>query len=313
MPSAAPSPIVGCDVGKTSIAVFDSRAGHSFCVHNSPAALTAFARSLEPNCLVVCEATGGYEAELIAALLDAGRPVHRADPSKVKAFIRSFGTLGKTDAIDARALAQYGQERHARLPRWQPADAQRDRLHTLVMTRRDLVASRLAWANRLDPPTAAPAQPFIAPVIAMFEQQIQAIDREIAALIAAEVSLARAVATLRTICGIGPKTAAALVALMPELGRLDRRRIAALAGLAPHPRQSGGADAYRRVHGGRAEVKRVLFMAALSAARHNPVLRSFRQRLIAAGKKPIVAVVAVMRKLIVICNARLRETPPVAA
>src|SRR5208282_1706031 len=101
------------------------------------------------------------------------------------------------------------------------------------------------------------AQLFIAPVIAMFEQQIQAIDREIAALIAAEISLARAVATLRTICGIGPKTAAALV-------RLDRRRIAALAGLAPHPRQSGGADAYRRVHGGRAEVKRVLFMAALT-------------------------------------------------
>lgn len=312
MSSASPKAVIGCDVGKTDIVAFDSRNERTSRIRNTPEDLADFAASLDPSCLVVCEATGGYEAHLLAAMVNAGRPVHRADPSRVKAFIRSLGTLGKTDGIDARALMQYGLERYDRLARWQPADAHRDRLRTLVMTRRDLVAARLAWANRLDAPVAEPARPFIAPVIAAFDQQIQAIDREIQAITAAEASLARAVTILRTIRGIGPKTAAALIALMPELGQLDRRRIAALAGLAPHPRQSGSADAYRRVHGGRPEVKRVLFMAALTAARHDPVLRHFYQRLIAAGKKPMVALVALMRKLIVICNARLRDAPALA-
>jgi transposase len=310
--SCAPKAVIGCDVGKTEIVTFDSRTQHSMPIANTPQALADFAASLDPGCLVVCEATGGYEAHLLAAMAQVGQPVHRADPSKVKAFIRSLGRLGKTDRIDARGLTQYGLERYDRLARWQPAEAQRDRLRTLVMTRRDLVATRLAMANRLDAPIAEPARPFIEPVIATFDQQIQAIDRAIAAITAAEASLAQAITILRTIGGIGPKTAAALVALMPELGRLDRRRISALAGLAPHPRQSGSADKYRRVHGGRPEVKRVLFMAALVAARHNPALRQFYQRLLHAGKKPMVALVAVMRKLIVICNARLREAQALA-
>lgn len=307
MPAIAPNAVIGCDVGKNHIVAFDSRTQRSSHIPNTPEHLAAFAATLDPSCLVVCEATGGYEAHLLDAMVKAGQPVHRADPSKVKAFIRSFGTLGKTDRIDARALAQYGLERHSRLPRWQPTDAHRDRLRTLVMTRRDLVVARLAWANRLDAPIAEPARAFIEPVIATFDQQIRAIDQEIQAITAAEASLARAINVLRTIRGIGPKTAAALVALMPELGRIDRRRVAALAGLAPHPRQSGAADAYRRVHGGRPEVKRVLFMAALTAARHDLVLSQFYQRLIAAGKKPMLALIALMRKLIVICNARLRD------
>ena len=121
-------------------------------IANEPRALFDFAASLDPACFVVCEATGGYEGDLLAALIAAGVPAHRADARKVKAFIRSFGTLGKTDAIDARALARYGKDRHAELPLWQARDRDRLRLQALVLTRRDLVRDRLAYANRAPPP-----------------------------------------------------------------------------------------------------------------------------------------------------------------
>jgi len=301
-----PHAFIGCDVGKSSIVVFDGRCNRVSTIANQPEAVAAFAAGLDPTCLVICEATGGHEALLLDAVSRAGGAAHRADARKVKAFIRSHGTLGKSDAIDARALTRYGQERHATLPRWQPADAARQRLHALVMARRDMVAARTAWNNRQLAPGATAAMAFTAPIVACLDAQLQAIDAAIEALIAASQPLAQTVRCLRGIAGIGAKTAAALVALMPELGRLGRRQAAALAGLAPHPNQSGQTDRYRRTRGGRPEVKQALFMAALSAARHHPALRSFHQRLIARGKKPIVALVAVMRKLIVLCNARLR-------
>jgi transposase len=275
-----PTRFIGCDVGKAEIVIFDSRTGHTTKISNTGAALARFAASLDPDGLVICEATGGYEAALLDALVTAGRPVHRADARKVKAFIRSLGTLGKSDAIDACALARYGSERHDRLARWQPRDHQRDRLHLLVTARRELVRERVAYRNRLQAPGMAPIEPRLRRILA-------ALDAEIA--------------------GIGPATAAQLTALMPELGTLGRRQAAALAGLAPHPRQSGTKDAYRRTRGGRPEVKHALFMAALAATRHNPTLRNFYQRLKSNGKKPIVALIAVMRKIIVIANARIRD------
>lgn len=303
----SPTAFIGCDVGKAEIVTFDSRTGRSRSCRNTAEALARFAQSLDESCLVICEATGGYEAELLAAVVGAGRAVHRADAGKVKAFIRSFGTLGKTDRIDARALARYGEERHARLALWQPQDAERDRLHRLVMLRRDLVAQRTAWGNRAGAPGATELDRYIQPLLACLEAEIAAVDAEVARLIDSSASLRRDAAALCGIAGIGPRTAAALIALLPELGRLNRRQVAALAGLAPHPRQSGTSNAYRRVKGGRPEVKRSLFMAALVAGQHNPSLRAFRQRLIAQGKKPLVALVAVMRKLIVMANAVLRE------
>jgi transposase len=302
-----PTRFIGCDVGKANIVVFDSATCRSQTVPNNAAALSAFALTLDPTCLVVCEATGGYEAPLLAAALLAGCPAHRADARKVKAFIRSFGLLGKTDAIDARALARYGTERQASLTRWKAPDESRDRLQALVLTRRDFVAQRQACTNRLAAPGAAPVTAHLRALLDCLSDQIDALDRDIAALIGTETALAKADAALRAIIGIGPKTAAALLALMPELGHLNRRQAAALAGLAPHPNQSGTADRYRRVRGGRPEVKRVLFMAALVAAKRNQTLRVFYQRLCQAGKKPLVALVAVMRKLVIIANATLRD------
>jgi transposase len=211
-----------------------------------------------------------------------------------------------TDAIDARALARYGQEREPRLMRWQPPDHAREQLQALVLTRRDLVAERQACSNRLAAPGTGVVQPYLAKLEACLREQIAAIGEAIEALIHKHTPLKAATETLRSVSGIGATTAAALVALMPELGRLDRRQAAALAGLAPHPNQSGATNAYRRTKGGRPEVKRSLFMAAMSAIKHNKILKAFYQRLKDNGKKPIVALIAVMRKLIVICNAMLR-------
>lgn len=163
LPTDPPTRFIGCDVGKTSIAVFDSHDGRAITLPNRREALLAFAEDLDAACLVVCEATGGYEDVLLEAMLAAGRHAHRADARKVKAFIRSFGTLGKSDAIDARALAQYGAERHARLARWRTPDPQRDRLQALVATRQDLVAQRVACRNRSKAPGAAAVKAYSTP------------------------------------------------------------------------------------------------------------------------------------------------------
>lgn len=305
--ATTPTSFVGCDVGKSEIIVFDSRTERTMSVCNQSRALAEFASALEPGVLVICEATGGYEALLLDALITAGRTAHRADARKVKAFIRSFGILGKSDTIDARALARYGSERHDRLARWQPRERERDQLQLLVTTRRELVQQRVACRNRLHAPGIAHVEARWQRLVAALDAEIAGLDADIQALLSASQTLQRTVTVLRSIPGIGPATAANLAALMPELGTMRRRQAAALAGVAPHPKQSGSKDAYRKTRGGRPDVKHALFMAALAAARHNPNLRAFYHRLIANGKKPIVAIVAVMRKLIVIANAKLRD------
>jgi transposase len=280
--ATTPSQFVGCDVGKASIVVFDQRSGTTHSIENTPDALHRFATELDPTCLVVCEATGGYEAALLDALTRAGRPAHRADARKVKAFIRSFGTLGKTDAIDAQHLAQYGRERHTSLIRWQPPEPARLHLQALVLVRRDLVADRVAWNNRQQAPTAAYASAAIAAMVACINAQIDTVNTQIEQLLNDVQPLARARDVLRTIKGIGPIVSVSLLALMPELGSIDRRHAAALA---PHPKQSGNSNAYRRTKGGRPEIKRILFTAAMAARRFNPQLKAFFNRLVADGKK----------------------------
>jgi transposase len=307
---ATPSRFIGCDVGKPAIVAVDAATGRAYSIANEPQALSDFAALLDPTCFVVCEATGGYENALLAALVAAGVPAHRADARKVKAFIRSFGTIGKTDSIDARALARYGKDRWAELAPWQARDRERLRLQALVLARRDMVRDRLAYANRRAAPGAEPAHAYLDALLESFDAQIKAIDADVNALTAQCEPIAHAVKTLVAIKGVGAKTAAALIALMPELGSLPRRQAAALAGLAPHPKQSGATEAYRRTRGGRPEVKRVLFMAALSARKHNPNLKAFYERLVLAGKKPLVAITAIMRKLVVIANAKLKTAKP---
>ena len=298
---------IGCDVGKTAL-VFSSLGETSTkAIPNTKAAISAFISKLDANCLVVCEATGGHEALLLTCLAVQNIPAHRADARKVKAFIRSYGVLGKTDDIDARQLALYASERHTQLALWQEPNRNAQELQSLILTRQDLVADRVAWNNRLKAPGASAAAPRIKAMLSAIKTQIAAIERDIAATIKASANLTQILNTLSTIKGIGITTAATIIALMPELGTMDRRQTAALAGLAPHPKQSGATNAYRRTKGGRPNVKKAIFMAAMSASKHNPQLKPTYQRLINAGKKPIVALTAIMRKLIVIANAKIRD------
>jgi transposase len=302
---------IGCDVGKTAL-VFSSLGETSTqTIPNTKAAVSGFVSKLDTNCLVVCEATGGHEALLLSCLSAADIPAHRADARKVKAFIRSYGVLGKTDDIDAKQLALYASERHNQLALWQEPNRNAQDLQSLILTRQDLVADRVAWNNRLKAPgtvkgTTA-AAPRIKAMLKAIKAQIAAIERDIAATIKASKHLTKTLDVLSTIKGVGITTAATIIALMPELGTMDRRQAAALAGLAPHPKQSGATNAYRRTKGGRPNVKKAIFMAAMSASKHNPQLKPAYQRLINAGKKPIVALTAIMRKLIVIANAKIRD------
>jgi hypothetical protein len=202
---ATPSRFIGWDVGKTAIVVFDTASGRTYAVANTPEALSGFAASLEATCFVVCEATGGYERDLLAALIAAGVPACRADARKVKAFIRSFGTLGKSDAIDANALARYGLDRYAELPLWSAREPERERLQALVLARRDLVKDRLAYANRRAAPAAEPVHPYLQALVESFEAQINAIEADIKTLCAACEPIAKAVNVLVAIPGVGQK------------------------------------------------------------------------------------------------------------
>lgn len=303
---------IGVDVGKSMLVVHDTRTGRLGEVANTPKAVRAFVKTIGPNCLIVCEATGGHEALLLSCALQAGAAAHRADAAKVKAFIRSFGRLGKSDRIDCRGLSDYGKERCAILAPWRKPDEVCQQLQTLVERRADLTAMRAAEKNRAGAPAASPACAKILSascraILAALTKQIDALEEKIKALIKQDESLAQSADTMRHIPGVGFVTAASLLALMPELGTLPRRKAAALAGLAPHPDDSGKRAGHRSVKGGRPQVKAVIFMAALAASRGASEMGDYYRRLITDGKKPMVALTALMRKLIVRLNARLRD------
>ena len=299
--------VLGCDVGKDTIVVFDSQTATLVNVANRRAAVTRFLTRLDGTPFLVCEATGGHEDILLAVATARGLPVHRADPRKASAFIRSLRSYGKSDPIDARGLARYGLERHRELPRWRPPPPAQTRLRALVRLRACLVQDRADYRRRLQAPGNGPDKGHIRRVVGSFTRQIAAVEKDIAQCVQDDPRLTRTVDLIKAIPGCGIVTAITLTALMPELGQLSRRQAAALAGLAPHPRQSGQTDAYRRVRGGRREVKNALFMAALAARRYHTELSAKFRDLTTRGKKPIVAVVAIARKLLTIINARIRD------
>jgi transposase len=297
---------IGCDVSKDTIAVFVGTTRIALTLSNKAAALKAWCKTLPPDTLVICETTGGYETALLEACLEAGVPAHRANARQVKAFIASLGTRAKTDAVDARALAEYGAQRNATLQLWQPADPAAAELFSLVQRRREVVGLRTQEKNRKQAPGSKAIQGYIADLLQAYDRQIKQLDQAIKALVRKNKTLADRIAKASAIKGVGLTTATTVIALMPELGTLTRRQAASLAGLAPHPRQSGTRDGYRPTTGGRQGVKSALFMAAIVAVRHNSHLKPFYERLIKNGKKPIVAITAAMRKLITSLNAELR-------
>jgi transposase len=227
--------VLGADVAKTSVVLFDPVLGRTHSVPNQPAALVEALAAFADYELMVCEATGGYERAVLAAAAALGLPAHRADPAKAKNFIRSHGGAAKTDPIDARWLTRYGQERGAALPLWSPPDEQRDALASLVRHRQSLVVIRAEAKTRRASPAPEALRSLLESEIAFLESHIARLDQTLAELIGANPGLAQAEARLRRIPGISPVAARTLLALLPELGRLNRRQVASLAGLAPHP------------------------------------------------------------------------------
>jgi len=261
--------------------------------------------ALHPGVQVICEATGGYERDVVAALHQAGIPVSILNPARVRHFARAQGQRAKTDRIDAAVLTAYGQ---ALQPKPTPARSAVEQQLTELIRRRGqvletLVAQRLQSQHLTVPALVRQARS----LVRRLEADLEQIETQLKELRAQTAQLDQRAQKLEAITGVGTVTALSVLAELPELGTLNRRQAAALAGLAPHPRESGRWQGRRTIGGGRAAVRRALYMAALVAARSNHQLKAFYQRLRAAGKPAKVALTAVMRKLIVLMNQILKH------
>lgn len=258
--------------------------------------------------LVVVEATGGYERALVCALQAAGITVARVNPRQARDFAKSMGVLAKTDRVDARTLRDFADvlARHKdRDKHITPVmDVHRAELAAMVTRRRQLLEMHVAESNRLEV-AGKRAVRSIKAVIRALDRQLAAIDSDIDDFL--DKHFEPQSKLLDSVKGVARVTIMTLSAALPELGRLDRRQIAKLVGLAPLANDSGKRQGKRQIWGGRSEVRAVLYMATLSAMRHNPAISAFRARLLAAGKLPKVAVVACMRKLLTILNAMVRD------
>jgi transposase len=258
--------------------------------------------------LVLLEATGGYEQDLALALAGAGLRVSVVNPRQARDFARCVGKLAKTDRIDAQALRAFAAmlDAQGHEPR-ALADEQQRELTAMVVRRRQLVAMLVAERQRLA--VAHPkAKPSILQIMDAIAAQLHDVDGELKIHIRAHhADLAK---LLTSVKGVGPTTASTLLAQLPELGKLNRKQITALVGLAPMNRDSGTLRGQRHIFGGRADVRRVLYVAALVGTRFNPVLKAFYARLLVAGKPKKVALVACMHKLLVILNAIARTKSP---
>jgi len=302
--------IVGIDVSKDRLDVHVLPAGEAFAVERNGEGIAALAErlmALHPYGVGI-EATGGFETVAAAGLGGAGLPVIVVNPAQVRAFATALGRRAKTDPIDAAVIARFIEATKPE-PRALPDEAVR-LLADLVSRRRQIVqmiASERQREKRLAPKRVKRS---IARLIAALEKELAEIDREIDDQVQSTPAWRANEDLMRSVPGVGPVVARTLLGQLPELGRLDRREIAALAGLAPWTRQSGTWKGKSFIGGGRTAVRTVLFIAALVASRHNPTLKVFRDRLVAAGKPKMVALIAVARKLLTILNAIIRDQKP---
>jgi transposase len=302
------SSFIGIDIAKATFDVAFLPDDHVRSFTNDTAGHQAFLALLqqETPTLLVMEATGKLELPLAAALTHAGLAVAIVNPRQARDFAKACGTLAKTDRVDARMLARLAQA--LRPPVRALKDAEHQALEALLVRRRQLVDMRTAEINRL-PMAHACVKPQIERTIAWLNTQIDDGDRDLNQTLRQSPVWRDKLDLLSSVNGVGPVTACTLLALLPELGTLNRRQIGALVGVCPYNRDSGSGTlrGKRAIFGGRAEVRGMLYMATLSATRHNPVIRTFYQRLTAKGKPAKVALVACMRKLLTILNAMLKS------
>jgi transposase len=297
---------LGIDVAKHTLEWAAGATGKIQHTRNEPRPIAGLVRrlvALDPERIVV-ESTGGYERRLVAKLAEAGLPVVVVNPRRVRSFGHGMGILAKTDAIDARLLALFGEKVE---PPIRPILQGTDRLLAdLVARRRQLVAMVVAEKNRRET-ACEPVRRSITAVLRMLANQLSELEKRIEKLLLEDAERAELAELLQTVPGVGPVVARTLLVDLPELGHLGRREVASLVGIAPFARDSGTFRGVRRIRGGRASVRTALYLAAMTGARFNPVLRELYERLRQAGKPPKLAFVAVARKLLVILNAIARE------
>lgn len=301
--------VIGIDVAKDTVVLASEPAGRTGTFPTDSAGLTALVAQCQaqPVALVVLEATGGYEAPVVAALASAGLPVVIVNPRQVRDFAKATGRLAKTDAIDARVLACFGAK--VQPPVRALPDAATLELQALLGRRRQLLDMLHAERQR-HATSHGRVRANLRSHIHWLERSLHDTDDTLRQTIEASPLWRVQDELLQSIPGVGPALASTLLGYVPELGHLDRRQVAALIGVAPLARDSGTWHGRRACWGGRAQVRQVLHMAALVAARWNPVFRAFYQRLRAAGKPAKLALTAVARKLLVLCNAVLRDQRP---
>lgn len=301
--------VVGIDVSKGQLDVALLHGQEELQFANDAAGIEQLVKrlkTLEVD-LVVTEATGGYETAVATALVAAGLRVAVVNPRQVRDFAKATGRLAKTDRIDARVIAAFGE---AIEPEIRPlADEDARELEGLLVRRSQLVAMKVQESNRLGLAQAA-MRKGIKKHIAWLEQEIDRLDVDLTAALRKSPAWRAKDELLQSFKGIGPLSSGTLMAGLPELGRLDRRAIAALVGVAPFNNDSGKMRGRRSIYGGRSRVRTMLYMAATSAIRFNPVIREFYQHLISRGKPHKVAMVACMRKMLTILNAMVRESTP---
>jgi transposase len=307
---AEPLTFAGIDVSKAALDVAVRPAGAAFRLANDPAGLAALVERLRPlaPALVVIEATGGYELAAVAALQAAGVPVAAVNPRQARDFAKGVGRLAKTDRIDAAVLAHFAES--VRPTPQAAAPAQRRALDALLTRRRQLIEMRVMESNRLEGCPDPAVRAGVERHIAWLDAELADADGRLSEAVQASPAWRRDDALLRSVPGIGPVASRTLLAALPELGKADGGTVSALAGLAPYAHDSGPRNAPRSIRGGRPEVRRVLYLAALSAARHAGPLKDFADRLRSRGKKAKVVLIAVARRLVVIANAVLRTGVP---
>ncbi len=302
---------IGIDIGKCEVVVGLQGSKQTQTYPNTKVGLKQFMKDHRPylaQSLVVLETTGGYEKLFLHCLVEKNIAVHRANTRQTHAFAKSLGIKGKTDSIDAVWLARYGYERWDRLKPYQKPEPLMEILQALAQRRLDLKKMLVQEKNRLQAPdTQSSVKDSCQIIIECLEEQLKAIMSEMNTLVATQPDLASKRTLLETIPGIGEKISLELVVLLPELGQINRREIASLVGVAPHPKESGQRVGYRHTHGGRREVRATLFMAALTVARSKSYLGEKFRSMTAAGKKKMVALVAIMRRILVIANAKVKN------
>jgi transposase len=306
--SAMTGLVVGIDVAKDTLEVATS-AGERWQVSNDSEGQEALRDRLRDAKaeLIVLEATGGYEVALVAVLGQAGLPAVVVNPRQVRQFARSLGRLAKTDAIDAEVLVQFGV--HV-APEVRPLpDEQTQLLEALLTRRRQLLGMIQAERNRLQL-AVGPVRTDIRQTLAFLVRRLKDIDRDLEGRLRTSPLWREREKLLKAVPGVGRQMLLTVCASLPELGRVPSKQLAALVGVAPYNCDSGTLRGQRHCWGGRANVRQVLYMATLAATRYNPVIRPHYQRLVAAGKPRKVALVACMRRLLVILNAMVRDGTP---